>query len=143
MLPLSIADVQKRREFVSMEQLSLARQIDIVFKQLREELAQLKSGIVYVQIRNNVIGKFGVRHDPIESKDGKVSRVGAGLSEAQQISLRNMAIESLCLKKNWTHGEIQFEFALKNNRLVTSVQFESNYNMSNLLPRFRRAGIQT
>jgi hypothetical protein len=44
-----------------------------------------------------------------------------------------MAIESLRLKKNWTHGEISFEFAMRKNLLSTSVQFESNYNMANLM----------
>jgi hypothetical protein len=43
-----------------LENVTLARQIDIVFREIKEELALLTSGTVFVQIRNNVIGKFGV-----------------------------------------------------------------------------------
>jgi hypothetical protein len=45
-----------------LEQLPLARQIDMVFREIKEELVHLTSGTVFVQIRNNVIGKFGVAH---------------------------------------------------------------------------------
>lgn len=47
------------------EQLSLARQMDLVFRELQEELSGLSSGTVFVQIRNNTIGKFGIRHHPL------------------------------------------------------------------------------
>lgn len=43
-----------------METMSLARQIDIVFRQISDELAFLSSGTVFIQIRNNLVGKFGV-----------------------------------------------------------------------------------
>jgi hypothetical protein len=112
--------------------MSLGRQLDIVFKQLKDELAYLTSGMIFIQIRNNVIGKFGIRHFPLESKDGQLQKLDKGLSESQLQLFRLMAKESLKLKK-WTHGEILFEFAVKQNKLCTSVQFESNYNMSNLL----------
>ncbi|MNW16179.1 hypothetical protein D3C71_2149400 [compost metagenome] len=55
-----------------------------------------------------------------------------GLSESQQLSFRQTALESLKLKR-WTHGEIQFEFAMRQDLLCTSVTFESNYNMANLI----------
>jgi hypothetical protein len=39
-----------------------------------------------------------------------------------------MAVESLRMKRNWTHGEILFDFAVRRNREWTaSVQYESNY----------------
>lgn len=56
------------------EQLSLARQIDLVFKELQEELSGLTSGIVFVQIRNNIIGKFGIRHNPLAGRSGAMQR---------------------------------------------------------------------
>lgn len=52
------------------EQLSLARQMDMVFKELQEELSGLTSGTVFVQIRNNMIGKFGIRHNPLSGRSG-------------------------------------------------------------------------
>lgn len=115
-----------------LEQLSLARQVDMVFREIKDELGQLTSGTLFVQIRNNVIGKFGIRHLPIESKGGELPSNGKGLTESQYQSFRQMAIESLKYKKNWTHGEIMFDFTLKQNLLYASIQFESNYNMSSL-----------
>ncbi|MNI08949.1 hypothetical protein D3C73_620010 [compost metagenome] len=115
-----------------LEQLPLTRQVDMVFREIKQELGQLTSGTLFVQIRNNVIGKFGIRHLPIESKGGELTTKGVGLSESQYQSFRNMAIESLKYKVNWTHGEICFDFTLKQNMLYASIQFESNYNMANL-----------
>ncbi|MBP1993088.1 O-methyltransferase [Paenibacillus eucommiae] len=118
-----------------LEQLPLARQVDMVFRQIKEELAQLTSGTVFIQIRNNGIGKFGVRHLPLESRGGELQGSFKGLVESQYQSFRQMAIESLKYKRNWTHGEIMLDFTLKQNMLHASVQFESNYNMSNMLAK--------
>jgi hypothetical protein len=120
------------------EQLPLARQVDLVFKEIFDELMFLSSGIVFLQIRNNIVGKFGIRHDPIESKDGFVEKSIRGLTEQQVYAFRKMAIQSLQHKTNWTHGEIYFEFGVKNNMLISSVQFESNYNMANLMLKLSR-----
>jgi hypothetical protein len=120
---------------VTFEQLPLAKQVEIVFREIQEELYQLSSGIIFMQIRNNVIGKFGARHNPLESKGGLFQASGTGLTETHLRSFRQMAIESLRHKSNWTHGEISFEFALKHGTLCASVQFESNYNMANYLMR--------
>ena len=48
---------------INTDQLSLARQVDLVFKELEAELRGMTSGTVFIQIRNNAIGKFGIRHD--------------------------------------------------------------------------------
>lgn len=118
---------------MSLEHMPLAKQVDLVFREIKEELNELSSGMVFIQIRNNVIGKFGIRHFPLESKDGKVQTDASGLSEDHQLSFRQLAIEALRHKINWTHGEIVYEFALKQNTVCASVQFESNYNMANLV----------
>ncbi len=124
---------------MKLEQVPLARQIDMVFRQLNDELASLQSGIIFIHIRNNMVGKFGIRHDPIQSNGGSLARGVRGLGEAQREAFRQMAIDSLKYKRGWTHGEIEFEFALRNSTLVASVQFESNYNMANLLSHEGRA----
>jgi len=114
-------------------QYSLARQVDMAFWQMKDELCQLISGTVFVQIRNNSIGKFGIKHLPLESKGGYLFvQDERGLSDAQFVSFKGMAIDSLRFKRNWTHGEILFDFAVRNDILNVSAQFESNYNMSNL-----------
>jgi len=114
-------------------QFSLARQVDLAFWNMKDELCQLSSGTVFMQIRNNGIGKFGIRHLPMESKGGRLCmNEERGLSEAQFVSFKATAIDSLRYKRNWTHGEMMFDFTVRNETLFVSVQFESNYNMSNL-----------
>ena len=51
---------------------SLARQVDFVFRQLEGELTNATAGTVLIHVRNNAVGKFGVRHHPIECKDGQL-----------------------------------------------------------------------
>lgn len=46
----------------------LARQVDFVFRQLESELTHASSGTVLIHIRNNTVGKYGIRHNPIELK---------------------------------------------------------------------------
>ncbi len=112
----------------------MARQLELAFRELKEELAHLTSGTVFIQIRNNVIGKFGIRHFPIEGRGTELRRTESGLTESHQLSMTRMALESLKLKK-WSHGEIQFEFAMRQNQLCTSVTFESNYNMASIVDK--------
>ena len=120
------------------EQLSLARQVDLVFKELQEELSGLSSGTVFVQIRNNVIGKFGIRHNPLTGRSGAYSVEKEGLTAGQQSSFRLMALESLKYKRRWTHGEISYEFAVIQGMIVVDATLESNYNMANLMFRSPR-----
>ncbi|MRN56495.1 O-methyltransferase [Paenibacillus monticola] len=120
------------------EQLSLVRQMDIVFKELQEELSALSSGTVFVQIRNNVIGKFGIRHNPLSGRSGVFTAENEGLTAVQQSSFRLMALESLKYKRRWTHGEISYEFAIMQGMVVVDATLESNYNMANLLIRYPR-----
>lgn len=82
-----------------LEKVSLARQLDLVFRELKEELAHLTSGTVFVQIRNNMVGKFGVRHFPLESRGSELKKADRGLTESHQHSFRQTALESLKLKK--------------------------------------------
>ncbi|KUP22833.1 O-methyltransferase [Paenibacillus sp. DMB5] len=120
------------------EQLSLARQVDLVFKELQEELSGLSSGTVFMQIRNNVIGKFGIRHNPMSGRCGSFNEEQNGLTSAQQSSFRLMALESLKYKRRWTHGEISYEFAVRQGMVAVDAVLESNYNMANLMIRAPR-----
>lgn len=121
------------------EQLSLARQMDMVFRELQEELSGLSSGTVFVQIRNNMIGKFGIRHHPLSGRSGGFTEVKEGMTEGQQSSFRLMALESLKYKRRWTHGEISYEFAIRQGIVSVDATLESNYNMANLMIRTPRS----
>lgn len=121
------------------EQLSLARQMDMVFRELQEELSGLSSGTVFVQIRNNIIGKFGIRHHPLSGRSGGFTEVKEGMTEGQQSSFRLMALESLKYKRRWTHGEISYEFAIRQGIVSVDATLESNYNMANLMIRSPRS----
>jgi len=117
---------------MNLDLIPLARQVDMVFREIKEELLHVNSGTVFIHIRNNVIGKFGIKHLPLESKGGVLPIAdNKGLSELQYQSFRQMAIDSLKYKKNWTHGEIMYDFTIKQNVLAASILLESNYNMSN------------
>ncbi|GIP59941.1 O-methyltransferase [Paenibacillus woosongensis] len=115
------------------DQLSLARQVDMVFKELEEELSGMTSGTVFIQIRNNAIGKFGIRHNPIAGRNGQLSEEDRGLTNQQLKSFKAMAIEALRFKRYWTHGEISYEFALRQDTIIVDAILESNYNMANLM----------
>ncbi|MET3208521.1 UNVERIFIED_CONTAM: hypothetical protein ABIC26_001457 [Paenibacillus sp. PvR008] len=119
-------------------QLSLVRQMDIVFKELDDELAGLSSGTVFVQIRNNVVGKFGIRHNPIAGKGGTFGTVEPGLSIDHRADFRRMALDTLNHKRSWTHGEIAFDFAVRQGTILVDATLESNYNMANLMIRYNK-----
>ncbi|MNW26987.1 hypothetical protein D3C74_37720 [compost metagenome] len=123
---------------MKIEQLSLPRQLDMVFKELDEELSGLTSGIVFVQIRNNVIGKFGVKHHPIGCRADDLDAALSGLTAEQRTTFRNQALDALKLKRSWTHGEISYEFAVMQGKIVVDTTLESNYNMANLMIRYPR-----
>ncbi|MGG1312219.1 MULTISPECIES: hypothetical protein [Cohnella] len=118
------------------EQVSLARQVDMALEQLEEELKGMSAGTIVLQIRNDTVGKFGIRHLPIDLEQARAGARGApGLSGAQVADLRRIAVEAIKSKKGWTHGEISYDFVLRQDKVQVSVQFESNYNMANVLFR--------
>lgn len=120
------------------ESASLARQVEFVFRQLEGELTNAKAGTVLIHVRNNAVGKFGVRHHPIESKNGQLENGDKGLTAAQVQAFKNLAIESLKYRREWTHGEILYDFTVRPsaNSWSASVLFESNYNMANWNSRY-------
>ncbi|MEK5061383.1 O-methyltransferase [Paenibacillus shunpengii] len=121
---------------ISLDQLSLPRQLDMVFKELDEELKGMDSGIVFVQIRNNVIGKFGIKHYPVQLRSE--IHPATGLTEMQRVSFRQMALETLKLKRHWTHGEITYDFGVRQGMIVVDATLESNYNLASLMIRYPR-----
>ncbi|QTH39989.1 O-methyltransferase [Cohnella sp. LGH] len=119
---------------MSSNQISLARQIDLALERLGRELKGMTAGTIVLQIREDSVGRFGIRHLPVDC--GNRSPVAAGMTAEQVLELRQLAIEALRHKSGWTHGEISYDFVLKQGRVLVSVQFESNYNMANLMFRY-------
>jgi len=124
---------------MNLEAMPLVRQIDFVFKQLEEELLNAVAGTVIIHIRNNVVGKYGIRHNPIESRNGQIGQALMGMTAEQVQSFRQMAIDSMKLKRSWTHGEILYDFSVRSGSGAwsASIQFESNYNLSNGMFRYQ------
>ncbi|WP_337913084.1 O-methyltransferase [Cohnella zeiphila] len=122
------------------EMMPLARQVDVALRQMEEELKGLSAGTIVMQIRNDMIGKFGVRHLPLDYEEREpYSRTPrSGLTADQVATLRKMALEALEHKRSWTHGEITYDFVLRQGKISLSVQFESNYNMANLMFRLSK-----
>ncbi|RAP75352.1 O-methyltransferase [Paenibacillus montanisoli] len=123
---------------MNLDAMPLARQVELVFKQLEEELLNAQAGTVIIQIRNNAVGKYGVRHHPIESKNGCIGESEQGMTREQVQAFRKMAIDSIKLKRNWTHGEILYDFAVRSGTGAwsASILFESNYNMASSMFRY-------
>ncbi|BBH21702.1 hypothetical protein Back11_30470 [Paenibacillus baekrokdamisoli] len=124
---------------MNLDAMPLARQVDYVFKQLEEELLHTTAGTVIIQVRNNVVGKFGVRHNPIESKNGQIGQAEQGMTPQQVQAFRQMAIDSIKLKRSWTHGEILYDFSVRTGTGAwsASISFESNYNLANGMFRYQ------
>lgn len=116
------------------EQAPLAKQVEVAMEKLESELAGLTAGTIVFHIRENVIGKFGVRHLPMDC--GDLGKLHSGMTTAQVSQLREMAVQAFRRKGSWTHGELALDFAIRQDRLQMSVQVETNYNMANLLFRF-------
>jgi len=118
---------------------SLARQVDFVFRQLENELTNTEAGTVLIHVRNNAVGKFGLKHHPIEVKNGIVEAGRKGLSSTQVKAFRDIAIDALKLRSNWSHGEIMYDYSVKpnSNTWSASILYESNYNMSTWQTRFK------
>lgn len=123
---------------MSFEQMSLARQVDMAMEQLEGELTGMSAGTIVLQIRNDEVGKYGIRHLPLVC--GKQEKPVTGMTPEQVRMLRRMAIEALRHKRGWTYGEVAYDFVLRQDQVYLSVQFESNYNMANLLFRFSPKG---
>ncbi|NIK78424.1 hypothetical protein FHS15_003562 [Paenibacillus castaneae] len=123
---------------MELDSISLARQVDFVFRQLEGELTNATAGTVLIQIRNNAVGKFGLKHHPIETKNGKFETSSQGLTGSQVQAFRQMAMDALKFRKEWTHGEILYDFSVRSNAnsWSASVLYESNYNMSNWNTRY-------
>ena len=110
---------------------SLAKQIEFVFRQLEQELTGATAGTILIHVRNNVVGKFGVKHHPLHIEENILNDTKNGLTKEQVRHFMKLAIEALKMKRNWTHGEILYDFAVKrNNSWSASVLYESNYNMA-------------
>ncbi|MFC5530095.1 O-methyltransferase [Cohnella yongneupensis] len=117
-----------------MDQISLARQVNVALEQLEAELKGLTAGTIVLQIREDKVGRFGIRHLPLDCGSQQPNHAG-GLTATQAKQLRVMAVEALRHKRTWTHGEIAYDFALRQGQIYVSVQFESNYNMANVFFR--------
>jgi len=119
--------------------MSLARQVDFVFRQLEKELTNAPAGTVLIHIRNNAIGKFGLKHHPIESKNGEIETEAKGLTSTQVHAFRQLAIDALKYRRDWSHGEILYDFSVRPSAgsWSASILYESNYNMANWSAHFK------
>ncbi|WP_051318113.1 hypothetical protein [Cohnella thermotolerans] len=122
---------------MSWEMVPLARQVDAALHEMEDELKGMSAGTIVFQIRNDAVGKFGIRHLPLDCEDKQTGNgpAAGGMTADHVASLKKMAVEALVHKRSWTHGEITYDFVLKQGKVNLSVQFESNYNMANLMFR--------
>ncbi len=77
------------------EQLPLARQLDVVFREIGDELSVVDSGTVFCANPQQHYRKVWSQAFFFESTGGEVRKTQSGLSAIQQVSFRKMAVESL------------------------------------------------
>ncbi|MFD2328376.1 O-methyltransferase [Cohnella sp. GCM10020058] len=113
----------------------LARQVEMAIRQMEGELKGMTAGTIVLQVRNDTVGKFGIRHLPVDLAERRATGDAKpeGLTDDSIGELRKAAVESIKRKKSWTHGEVTYDFVIKQGKLYLSVTFESNYNMANVL----------
>ncbi|MDG0814499.1 O-methyltransferase [Cohnella rhizosphaerae] len=113
----------------------LARQVDMAFRQMEGELKGMTAGTIVLQVRNDTVGKFGIRHLPVDLAERRTTGDAKpdGLTDALIGELRKAAVEAIQRKTSWTHGEVTYDFGIKHGKLYLSVTVESNYNMANVL----------
>lgn len=120
------------------ELIELKKQLNLAVSQLYEELMHLTSGTIFFQIRNNAIGKFGIRHDMhdtiLYAQDAY--KISKGLHEAHVAQIRRVILQALQHKSGWTHGEMMFEFSIRQEKLRIHTMYESNYNMSKIIRNY-------
>lgn len=113
----------------------LARQVDMAFQQMEGELKGMTAGTIVLQVRNDTVGKFGIRHLPVDLAERRATgdKKPEGLNSEMIGDLRKAAVDAIKRKVSWTHGEVTYDFVVKQGKLYLSVTFESNYNMANVL----------
>jgi hypothetical protein len=117
--------------------IGLGEQMNLVMSALVQELRRVVEGTIFVHIRDNNIGKFGIKHDTRVMFDENKMHIGAknGLTEKQISIIRDIVHRVLEQKSGWTHGEIEFHFSLREERFRVYTSVESNYNMSVYFPK--------
>ncbi|WP_271750117.1 O-methyltransferase [Cohnella sp. JJ-181] len=107
----------------------------MAFQQMEGELKGMSAGTIVLQVRNDIVGKFGIRHLPVDLAERRMTgdKKPEGLTAEKISELRRAAVESIKRKSSWTHGEVTYDFVLKQGKLYLSATVESNYNMANVL----------
>ncbi|WP_438444666.1 hypothetical protein [Gorillibacterium sp. sgz5001074] len=107
--------------------MSLPLQVDMLLRDLQEELCGLTSGTVFVHIMNGWVVNYGVRHR-LENRitpnpDGSypidcVSIVQVGF-------FRELASDLIGQKEQWNRGTVSYKFQMKSGCLQVSASYNS------------------
>lgn len=117
--------------------IGLREQMNVVMSALFQELRRIGEGTIFVHIRDNNIGKFGIKHDTnvVFDEDKIHIATKKGLTDHHITIIRDIVSRVLEHKSGWTHGEIEFHFSLREERFRVFTSCESNYNMSVFYPK--------
>jgi hypothetical protein len=104
---------------------------------MEHELIGTSYGTVSLQIRGRVVGKFELRQSPIETSNGVITEDTSRytMTVAQWLAFKDMAMNTVGgLSEHWTHGEILFEYLIKQNSGTwgCSISIVSVYNLQNM-----------
>lgn len=100
-------------------------QVDMIIQDLTEELCGLSAGTVFLQIRNEMVATYGVRHR-LENRithepSGRCNPSGVSAHHVQLF--REMAAELVSRKSNWKRGTVSYKFSIRQGSLHVSANF--------------------
>lgn len=100
-------------------------QVDMVIQDLTEELCGLSAGTVFLQIRNEMVATYGLRHRLenriAQESDGRFHPAGVSAHHIQLF--REMASELVSRKSNWNRGTVSYKFSIRQGSLHVSANF--------------------
>lgn len=104
------------------QKIPLAHQVDMVLLDLYEELKGIPGGTIMMEIRNETVGLFGVRHFIIDEKDPRGKRSQPDVCHLD--AFRELAVSAVKRNKEWSRGELTFTFSMVKGKFGASIHFE-------------------
>lgn len=101
-------------------------QVEMIFQDLQDELCGLSAGTVFLQIRNEKVDQYGVRHrmECRKERQGDGHYPLGSVSPEQAALFKDMAAELVGRKHgSWSMGTISYKFSIKRGVLSVSVHF--------------------
>lgn len=103
----------------------LTAQVEMIFRELEDELSRLTSGTVFVCIDDCTISTFGVRHRMDSRQLGNRLHTN-GMNPVQLEWFRVMAMDWIIRNRQCRKGTLSFTFWMEGRTLLSTAHYEEN-----------------